>query len=243
MITAFALCVFLLAGVVKGVVGMGLPTIAIGLLVLAMTPVEASALLLIPSMVTNLWQLFAGPSPWALCRRLWSMMVALFIGVLLTSQWLVGSGSGWIPAVLGTILILYGILGLSAVRFSVAPGKETVLSPVMGFVTGLVTGLTGVFAIPAVPYLQALGLRKEDLIQALGLSFTVATVALGVGIWLHGGLQQLDPLWSCLMLVPALLGMWLGQWVRSRLSETLFRRVFFLGLIALGAHSLFRAIG
>jgi uncharacterized membrane protein YfcA len=242
MVTAFAFLVFMLAGLVKGVVGMGLPTVAIGLLALAMAPVDASALLLIPSMVTNIWQLLAGPSPWALCKRLLPMMATLFVGVLLTSAWLVDSGSGWIPAVLGVILILYGLLGLSAVRFHAPAGSEGVLSPVIGFITGLVAGLTGVFAIPAVPYLQALGLQKEDLIQALGLSFTVATVALGAGIWLHGGMERLDLGLSCLMLLPALLGMWIGQWVRVRLSEALFRRVFFMGLIALGAHSLVRAI-
>lgn len=242
MTVAFALFVFLIAGVVKGVVGMGLPTIAIGLLAVVMAPVQATALLLVPSMVTNLWQLLAGPSPWALCRRVWPIMAALFLGTLFTSQWLVKSASGWIPAALGIILIAYGLLGLFSVRFTVARSAEPVLSPVIGLITGLIAGLTGVFAIPAVPYLQALGLQKEDLIQSLGFSFTVATVALGCGIWLHGGMQQLDPVLSCVMLLPAVLGMWLGQWVRLKLSELWFKRVFFLGLIALGLHSLIRAL-
>ncbi|TGW06641.1 sulfite exporter TauE/SafE family protein, partial [Mesorhizobium sp. M2D.F.Ca.ET.145.01.1.1] len=71
---AFIGAVFLAAGLVKGVVGMGLPTVAMGLLAAAMPPAEAAALLLIPSLVTNLWQLFTGPSFGGLCKRLWTMM-------------------------------------------------------------------------------------------------------------------------------------------------------------------------
>src|SRR3546814_5359652 len=48
--------VFLLAGVVKGVVGLGLPTISMALLALFMPPAPAAALLVVPSLITNLWQ-------------------------------------------------------------------------------------------------------------------------------------------------------------------------------------------
>ena len=59
---------FLLAGLVKGVIGMGLPTVAMGLLALALPPAEAAAILVVPSLVTNVWQLLAGPRFAALAR-------------------------------------------------------------------------------------------------------------------------------------------------------------------------------
>jgi hypothetical protein len=72
---AFLLAVgasFIAAGFVKGVVGLGLPTVAMGTLSLVMAPVQAAALLIVPSMVTNVWQLAAGPGLRALLlRRLW----------------------------------------------------------------------------------------------------------------------------------------------------------------------------
>jgi hypothetical protein len=71
---------FLLAGMVKGVVGLGLPTVAMGLLGLVMPPVEAAALLLVPSLVTNVWQLLAGPRFGALLRRLRGMMLGVCVG-------------------------------------------------------------------------------------------------------------------------------------------------------------------
>ena len=79
------LLVFLLAGAVKGVIGLGLPTIAVGLLSLAMPPAEAAAILIVPSIVTNLWQLFAGPSFAALALRLWPMMLGVCVGTWLGS--------------------------------------------------------------------------------------------------------------------------------------------------------------
>ena len=104
----------------------------------------------------------------------------------------------------------------------------------MGGLTGVITGATGVFVIPAVPWLQALGFRRDELVQALGLSFTLSTLALAAGLALHDGWHDDAWLLSALALLPALLGMWLGQRIRSRLSPQRFRQCFLLFLLALG---------
>lgn len=227
---------FLLAGFVKGVIGMGLPTVAVGLLSLVLAPVQAAALLLIPSAVTNVWQLAAGPSLRALFRRLRTMMAAIFLGTWLGIGFLTGSETGWTTAALGLALVLYALSGLARLRLSVPARAERWASPLVGALTGVVTGATGVFVIPAVPYLQALGLGREELIQALGLSFTVSTFALAFGLVGGGGLGMPLVLASLLALVPALGGMFLGQWVRGRIRPETFRLCFFLGLLALGTH-------
>ena len=56
----------------------------------------------------------------------------------------------------------------------------------IGVLTDLISAATGVFVIPAVPYIGALNLDKEDMIQALGLSFTVATIALALALAADG---------------------------------------------------------
>jgi hypothetical protein len=94
------------------------------------------------------------------------------------------------------------------------------------------------FVIPAVPYLQALGLDRNQLVQALGLSFTVSTLALAAGLYWRGVLGGGEIGASVLALVPALLGMMLGQWLRQRISAVLFKRVFFVGMGLLGLHLL-----
>jgi uncharacterized membrane protein YfcA len=226
---------FLLAGLVKGVIGMGLPTVAMGLLALALPPAEAAAILVVPSLATNVWQLLAGPRFGALARRLWPMMTGVALGTVGGIGVLAGNVAGLAKIGLGIALTVYAVVGLMGLTLAVAPRHEKWLGPVIGATTGLVTGATGVFVIPAVPYLQAIGLEREELIQALGLSFTVSTVALALGL-LRVDAWQAQSLWiSLLALVPALLGMQAGQWLRRRVAAATFRRVFLAGLLLLGA--------
>jgi uncharacterized membrane protein YfcA len=226
---------FFLAGIVKGVTGMGLPTVAMGVLGAIMSPVAAASLLIIPSFVTNVSQLFSGQRFTALTWRLWPMMIGIVLGTLAGSWLLTSASTRWTTAGLGIALALYAGFSLLARPVSVPASMERWLSPVVGLTTGLITGGTGVFVIPAVPYLQALGLNKDDLIQALGLSFTISTIALAIGLT-RGGAFHLESITaSALAMVPALLGMWFGQAVRQRISATTFRRWFliFLGVLGL----------
>jgi uncharacterized membrane protein YfcA len=128
------------------------------------------------------------------------------------------------------------------VRFSVAPAIEWWLGPLIGALTGLVTAATCVFVIPAVPYLGALNLDKEDMIQALGLSFTVSTIALAAALAGGGAFAFGDVGASTAALAPALIGMAAGAALRGCFSEQTFRRIFFGGLLVLGADLASRAL-
>ncbi len=136
--------------------------------------------------------------------------------------------------------MLYAAYTLLARQLSIPTKAERWWSPAIGFLTGLVTGGTGVFVMPAVPYIQALGLSRDDLIQALGLSFTVSTIALAVGLASHGAFEIEHIATSALAVAPALLGMWLGQLLRQRISPATFRRWFLIFLILLGLELLVR---
>lgn len=229
---------FLLAGTVKGIIGLGLPTVAMGMLGLAMLPAQAAALLIIPSTVTNLWQLAFGGHLSALVKRLWPMLLLIFLGTGLGSVWLGMGGGPWVVRGLGAALLVYALSGLFLPALRVDPATERWLGPLCGAVTGLITSATGVFVIPAVPYLQALGLNRDQLVQALGLSFSVSTLALAAGLAWRGTLGGGEISASMLALLPALLGMWLGQALRQRISAVLFKRVFFIGMALLGGHLL-----
>lgn len=229
---------FLLAGTIKGVIGLGLPTISMGLLGLAMAPAQAAALLIIPATLTNLWQLASGGHLRRLVRRIWPLLLAIFIGTGFGTLWIGMIGGAWAIRGLGAALVVYALSGLWLPTLQVSARHESWLAPVCGLLTGLITCATGVFVIPAVPYLQALGLSKDELVQALGLSFTVSTLALAVGLLWRGALGGGELSASLLALVPALLGMWLGQWLRQRISAVLFKRVFFIGLGVLGGYLL-----
>ena len=233
---------FSLAGFVKGVVGLGLPTISMGLLSLALAPAQSAALLVVPSLVTNVWQLWAGPDFRALVVRLWPMMAAVCVGVWCGGGWLAGENALAARVALGLCVAGYAALSLASLRFHVTPAMERWLGVPIGLATGLVTAATGIFVLPAVPYLQSLGLAKEDLIQALGLSFLVATVALAIGLANDGVYDQANLLGSAFALLPALGGMWLGTILRHRLPAEGFRRWFLIGLLALGLYLALRGL-
>lgn len=228
--------VFAVAGAVKGVVGLGLPTVAMGLLGLVMRPAEAAALLVVPSLVTNLWQLADGPAIRLLLRRLWPMLGTTVVGILVGSRLLHGLGGPGATLGLGIVLVLYALVGLTGFVPAVSRPAERWAGPLIGLATGFVSAATGVFVVPGVPYLNALGLSRDDLIQALGLYFTVSTVALGAALIGAGTLDASSGLASALATVPALAGMALGGVLRSRVSPPVFRTGFFVGLLVLGAY-------
>jgi uncharacterized membrane protein YfcA len=229
---------FVLAGMIKGVIGLGLPTVAMGLLGLAMAPTQAAALLIIPATLTNVWQLAFGGHLSGLVKRLWPMLLAIFIGTGAGTLWIGMGGGHWVVQGLGAALLLYALSGLFLPTLRVGRRRECWLGPLCGVLTGVITSATGVFVIPAVPYLQALGLSKDELVQALGLSFTVSTLALAGGLLWRGALGGGELSASLLALIPAMLGMWLGQSLRQRISALWFKRVFFIGLGLLGGHLL-----
>jgi len=233
--------VFIAAGLVKGVTGMGLPTIAMALLSLGMPPATAAGLLLVPSFVTNLWQLLAGPALLPLLRRLWLMMACILVSTVAASVWLLRAHPAGAGLALGLALILYAAYTLCAPALTLSPRSEKSLAPLVGLITGAITGATGVFVMPAVPYLQALGLDKDDLVQALGLSFTLSTLALAAGLLVHDALRLEQAGLSLLAILPALAGMWLGQKLRARISQKRFRQYFLCFLLLLGGELVWRA--
>jgi uncharacterized protein len=234
--------IFVLAGLVKGVTGMGLPTVAMGLLGLLMAPAQAAALLVIPSLITNVSQYLLGRHRLVLMRRMWPMLLTICLATWASAGLMTGAGATRATTWLGTALVVYAAIGFAKVRLPVPGEYEAWLSPSVGAATGVVTGATGVFVIPAVPYLQALGFDKDDLVQVLGLSFTTSTLALAAGLATHGAFEIADAGSSVLCVAPALAGMGIGQIVRARMDPATFRLIFLLGLLLLGGDLVARSI-
>src|SRR6185437_1794998 len=232
----FIAAVFLLAGFIKGVVGLGLPTVSMGLLAVTMAPSQALAIVIVPAVVTNLWQTFVGPYLRDIVRRLWPLMIGTAIGVWLNRGSLTGSYARYLPIALGVLLVIYAIVGLSKFAFKVAPRNEKWVGGIVGLITGVISAATGVQVIPSMPFLQAIGMEKDELVQALGVFFTVATLTLGFNLTSAGLLTAATALPGAIAMVCSFIGMLIGQAVRSRLQPDLFRRWFLIGMILLGTY-------
>lgn len=235
-----AVAVFVFAGLVKGVVGLGLPTVAMGLLALRMAPAEAAALLVVPSLFTNVWQMRPWGSLGATVKRMGPMQIGICVGTGVGAVLLGAPAGAWANVALGVALIAYAGWALLGAQWRVSAAQEKWLGPVVGAVTGAVTSATGVFVVPAVPYLQALNMQRDALMQAMGLCFTVSTIALALGLAWNGSFSAGDLSWSALLLIPALAGMQAGEWLRTRLSALWFKRCLMVSLLLLGASMVVR---
>ena len=228
--------VFLLAGLVKGVLGLGLPTVAMGLLAVSMPPAHAMAIVIVPAIVTNIWQTFVGPYLRDITRRLWPLMVGTALGIWSGAGLMTGPYARYGTIVLGVLLVIYAIIGLSKFSFRVARANERWIGGIVGLITGVVSAATGVQVIPSMPFMQAIGMEKDELVQALGVFFTVATVALAFNLTSAGLLNASTTVPGAVAMVGSFTGMMIGQAVRSRLQPELFRRWFLVAMILLGIY-------
>lgn len=235
-VLAWIALTFLLAGSVKGVIGMGLPLIGMGLL----TPVTglhaAMAIMLAPAFVTNVWQAVAGKDTIAVFRRIWIFLVASTLSIWVGALALTRVDVRMLSALLGLLLAAYGLMGLLRPPLSVSREKETATGLAAGVVNGVFAGMTGSFSIPGVPWLQAIGLPREQLIQAMGMLFTLSTLGLALALRNQNLIDGQLALVSAAAVLPALIGMVFGQFVRTHLSERQFRLAFFWSMILLGLY-------
>ena len=232
---------FLFAGFVKGVVGLGLPTISLALLTALLDLPTAMALLVVPAFCTNIWQGFIGGHLVLLSRRLWPLLLAVipfvWAGAALSDLF----ETAILTRILGGMLVTYTVLSFWYVPYRSIPlPSQAWLGPLCGAINGLLTGLTGSLFLPGVMYLQYISLSRDQFVQAMGLLFALSTLALGISLQETGRIDA--ELWkiSGSALLPALFGMHCGKICRGYFSDGLFRRVYLSGLALLGLYIMFR---
>lgn len=237
---AFAFFAFFLGGLVKGTVGIGMKAITLGLLATVVQLPVAIALLIVPGIAANAWQVIAGGSVVASFKRIWTLLLACCLGVWAGAEILVLANTQFLTIGLGILLGTYAAYALLAPRIP-APGRhERWMSPVIGGMNGLAAGMTGSDVIPGVPYLQAMGLTRDALVQAMGLLFLTASFAIALAFQQKGLLDTRLAVSSIVAAVPALTGYYLGAKIRQRISEKLFRKVLLLSLLMLGLYIVFQ---
>lgn len=225
---------FLVAGLVKGAAGMGLPPTAIALMTLALPLPEALALMTVPTLVTNVWQALYGGHFRAMLRRFWLMGVLMAVGVLIAARGLKALGSPASAGWLGVLLVVFAVMALTAWRPHVAARNEPWANPLCGIASGVIGGMTGMAAVPFLPYMQSLELGKDELVQALGILFVIFTAALSLALWDVGALTSGNITGAILATLPTMVGVWLGQKLRFTISPEAFRKVFLIVLLGLG---------
>jgi uncharacterized membrane protein YfcA len=227
---------FIVAGIAKGAIGMGLPPIALALMTFAVRPEDALALMVIPSLATNIWQAIYGRDFLRLLRRFWTMAATSVAALILVAVVFGHLGSQKAMSWVGVILVLYAALALTAWRPAVSRATERWANPLIGAASGAVAGITGVAAVPFLPYMQSLDIDRHDLVQALGIMFLFIIGALTVALVVQGAFDSTNLAGAILAIVPTFLGVWMGQKARNAVSPKTFRRIFLFGMFVVGLH-------
>jgi uncharacterized protein len=227
---------FIVAGIAKGAIGMGLPPIALALMTFAVPLEDALALMVVPSMATNIWQAIYGKDFLKLLRRFWTMALTSVASLIFVAVVFGHLGSQRAMAWVGVILVLYAALALTAWRPAVSQATERWANPLIGLASGAVAGITGVAAVPFLPYMQSLDIDRHDLVQALGIMFLFIIGALTLALAVQGAFDSANLVGAIAAIVPTFFGVWLGQKTRNAVSPEAFRRIFLLGMFAVGLH-------
>jgi uncharacterized protein len=227
---------FIVAGIAKGAIGIGLPPIAIGLMTLALPLGDALAIMTIPTLTTNIFQALNGGRFFALLRRFGTMAAAAVAGVIVAAVAVGKLGTlgaiGW----LGLMLVLYSLVALFAWRPVVPRAAEPWANPLVGLASGAVAGITGIAAVPFLPYMQSLQISKNELIQGLGILFLFFIGGIAAALAQQDIFDTANTIGSVAAIVPTFIGMWIGQKVRHAASPETFRKIFLYGMLALGLH-------
>ena len=233
---------FVAGGFVKGFAGMGLPLVTVAALTFAFGLPVAVMLMVVPGLVTNLWQAIGGSETGPAMRRIWPFLVACCACVWFGTGVLASFDADLLVVGLGLLLAGYAFITIAGVRIDVPPSQEWWMAPVFGAVNGVACGITGITSVPSVLYVNGLGMPRERMIQAMGMLFGLSYVAISVALWLRGMLSVEVGTLSFLAVLPALAGMWIGRRARSGTSDAGFRRAFNWLLLAIGVYLIVRGL-
>jgi uncharacterized membrane protein YfcA len=240
-----AAVILLLAGVLKGSIGFGFPTVAVPALALVMQPRAAIALVSVPLLLTNLALLARRPSGGLVevVRRLLPLLVTYVPATVVGGVLLARVSSQALTLVVGSVCVLVGGASLANLNLAVPRRLETRVSAGLGVVAGLLNGATGIPGPMLAVYLAGLGLVKWAFVYGLTVLLTVGNVA-QVASYSQLGLYSGGILLASLLLVPpALVGQQVGFRIQDRLAPEAFRRVVLVAVTLAGLDLLGRGLG
>jgi len=233
----------LLGGLVKGLLGMGLPTVAVPLLTYFLPLPVAVGLMSVPVMVSNAAQAIQSPERRPALRRLWPFMLALLIGVGAGIPLLVGLDQRWLELVLGLVLIFFVATNVRMPDLQVPARRERASSIVVGLLSGGIGGMSNLFGPPVAMYFVSLRLPPDVFVAAVSMTFLVGTTPIYVALLGSGILDGPLLVAAALALVPTMAGVWLGQRLRRIVPAARFRQLILLLLAVIGLDLARRGLG
>lgn len=235
--------VFFIAAFVKGLTGVGFATICLGFLAVFMDLKTAIPLVFIPSLLSSILVVMQAGDFCPVFKRFWWLFISALPGLLLGIYLLDNSQNSAIPkAILGITMCIYGIWALKNNALRLTTKQEEDLAVPIGFLSGLVNGITGSQIMPIMPYLLSLRISSKDFVQAINFAFAFNTVVMMIGLGTVG-LFTSAALWvSAIGIIPVFAGIFFGGRLRQKVSEVRYRQLVLFFMIILGMVLLLRGV-
>ncbi len=243
-VLAFAVAVTLLGGFVKGAVGFAMPLVMISGMGILIDPELVVACIILPILISNGLQVARaglGKARAAVAEH-WRYISIVCIMILISAQFLRSIPKDAMFIVLGVPVVVLCAIQLAGWRPRIGPGLRRPFEWAAGTLSGTLGGLAGTWGPPTVLYLLALDTPRDRQMAVQGVIYGLGSVMLFAGHLRSGILNaQTWPL-SAALVVPALVGMWLGFKLGDRFDQERFRRVTLWVLIIAGANLIRRGV-
>lgn len=240
-ILLLALLVFLLAGTVKGVLGIGLPTISISMLAQFVDPRVAIAFLLLPALITNMWQIYRGGQIKRSALKLWPFVITMAVVMFISSLFAARASTKVLVLGIGIMVVLWTITSLIKSPPRIPVHLDRPVQFFLGAVAGAMGGLTAMWSPPMVIYLLSTKCDKEDFVRFTGFLILCGTVPLTIGYLLNGLLDKKLAIASLMMIVPTLIGFTIGEYLRRFLGGQQFQKAVLVVFCLMGLNLIRRS--
>ena len=237
-----AMLVFLLAGVIKGIAGIGLPTASLSLLVQFVDPRVAVSLLLVPLLVSNVWQVYRGGDIRESVSTLWPFALTCLVFTWIAANRVVGMDTRWLVVLLGASILAFVLSSFLKQLPRIPEQYDRWVQVGAGGLAGVLGGLTAIWGPPMIMYLLARRPSNDDFVRYTGFLFVVGSIPLTIAYWRSGLFGFELAVVSLLMVLPTLVGFAVGERIRPRLNGRHFRLFVLIFFAIMGLNLIRRAI-
>lgn len=238
----FGAVTFLIAGMVKGTIGIGMPTAAIGMLSQVIDAKTAVALVVFPTFISNAWQMVRAGDLLRALKQYRYFALSLVVVLWFTTSLTASVSQQALLLIIGGVVVAFSLTSLLFRPPPLPDRLDTIAQVVCGAIAGIIGGLTSVWAAPIVIYLLGRRVAPDEFIRATGLLITIGAIPLVLGFWYHGIFDGSRVTLSIALIIPALIGFQIGEAIRKRLPVERFQSAVLIVFLLMGLNIIRRAI-
>ncbi|MFY9184726.1 MAG: sulfite exporter TauE/SafE family protein [Limnohabitans sp.] len=231
---------FTVGGVVKGTLGVGLPLVVVPLLCLILPTSQAMGLLVMPVLLSNALQAFAGGRVGYTLHRFAPLILAQLMATLFANHWSAQLSAKAMNAVMAATVIGAVVMMILQPKGELSPRQQRWAGPLVGAIAGAVGGASSLTGPILITYLMSLRLPRDEFVGSISIIYLLGSIPMYAAMLAWGRFGWDAVAWSCLAIAPMYLGLRLGAMLRSRLDEQGFRNALFAFLTLLAILLVFK---